>query len=82
MNGGDGMQAQVDTRDNATVYSGSQFGFYQRLDRTKGQNQQRVTVRPVHELGEKPLRSIGKHHTSLQTQQDIFYYGSNRFAGV
>jgi photosystem II stability/assembly factor-like uncharacterized protein len=81
MNGGDGMQAQVDTRDNATVYSGSQFGFYQRLDRTKGQNQQRVTVRPNHELGEKPLRFnwqtpilLSKHN------QDIFYYGSNRFS--
>ena len=75
------MQAQVDTRDNATVYSGSQFGFYQRMDRTKGQNQQRVTVRPNHELGEKPLRFnwqtpilLSKHN------QDIFYYGSNRFA--
>ncbi len=28
--GGDGMQVQVDRRDNATVYSGSQFGFYGR----------------------------------------------------
>jgi hypothetical protein len=80
LNGGDGMQAQVDTRDNVTVYSGSQFGFYQRMDRTKGMNQQRVTVRPNHELGEKPLRFnwqtpilLSKHN------QDIFYYGSNRF---
>jgi Sortilin, neurotensin receptor 3, len=79
LNGGDGMQAQVDTRDNATVYSGSQFGFYQRMDRTKGMNQQRVTVRPAHELGEKPLRFnwqtpilLSKHN------QDVFYYGSNR----
>ncbi len=30
VNGGDGMQVQVDTRDNNTVYSGSQFGFYSR----------------------------------------------------
>jgi photosystem II stability/assembly factor-like uncharacterized protein len=79
LNGGDGMQAQVDTRDNATVYSGSQFGFYQRMDRTKGANQQRVIVRPAHELGEKPLRFnwqtpilLSKHN------QDVFYYGSNR----
>jgi photosystem II stability/assembly factor-like uncharacterized protein len=79
LNGGDGMQAQVDTRDNATVYSGSQFGFYQRMDRSKGNNQQRVMVRPAHELGEKPLRFnwqtpilLSKHN------QDVFYYGSNR----
>jgi photosystem II stability/assembly factor-like uncharacterized protein len=35
--GGDGMQVQVDTRDNATTYAGSQFGFYSRLNRkTRG----------------------------------------------
>jgi photosystem II stability/assembly factor-like uncharacterized protein len=81
MNGGDGMQAQVDTRDNATVYSGSQFGFYQRLDRTKGRNQQRVTIRPAHELGEKPLRFNWQTPILLSIHnQDIFYYGTNRFA--
>ncbi|MBX9784891.1 MAG: hypothetical protein K2X48_16495 [Chitinophagaceae bacterium] len=81
LNGGDGMQAQVDTRDNATVYSGSQFGFYQRMDRTKGITGQRINVRPAHELGEKPLRFnwqtpilLSKHN------QDIFYYGSNRLS--
>ncbi len=80
LNGGDGMQAQVDIRDNTTVYSGSQFGFYQRVDRTKGRNAPRVTVMPSHELGEKPLRFnwqtpilLSKHN------QDILYYGSNRF---
>lgn len=31
--GGDGMQVQVDTRDNNTVYSGYQFGFYLRSKR-------------------------------------------------
>jgi hypothetical protein len=25
---GDGMQVEIDWRDNETVYSGSQFGFY------------------------------------------------------
>lgn len=81
MNGGDGMQAQVDTRDNATVYSGSQFGAYQRLDRTKGRNQQRVNIRPAHELGEKPLRFNWQTPILLsQHNQDVFYYGSNRLA--
>lgn len=75
--GGDGMQAQVDTRDNTTVYAGSQFGFYSRLNRkTRGE---RKSVRPFHELGERPLRFnwqtpilLSKHN------QDIFYIGSNR----
>jgi photosystem II stability/assembly factor-like uncharacterized protein len=81
LNGGDGMQAQVDTRDNATVYSGSQFGAYQRMDRTKGRNQQRINIRPSHELGEKPLRFNWQTPILLsQHNQDIFYYGSNRLA--
>ena len=28
--GGDGMQVQIDSRDNNIVYSGSQFGYYYR----------------------------------------------------
>jgi photosystem II stability/assembly factor-like uncharacterized protein len=75
--GGDGMQVQVDTRDNATTYAGSQFGFYSRLNRRTRSD--RKNVRPAHELGEKPLRFnwqtpilLSKHN------QDIFYIGSNR----
>jgi len=75
--GGDGMQVQVDTRDNATTYAGSQFGVYSRLNRrTRGD---RKSVRPTHELGEKPLRFnwqtpilLSKHN------QDIFYIGTDR----
>lgn len=75
--GGDGMQVQVDTRDNTTTYAGSQFGVYSRLNRrTRGD---RRSVRPQHELGEKPLRfnwqtpiMLSKHN------QDIFYIGANR----
>jgi photosystem II stability/assembly factor-like uncharacterized protein len=75
--GGDGMQVQVDTRDNTTTYAGSQFGFYSRLNRkTRGD---RKSVRPQHELGETPLRfnwqtpiMLSKHN------QDIFYIGANR----
>jgi len=36
INGGDGMQVQVDWRDNATVYSGYQFGFYTRSNLKSG----------------------------------------------
>ncbi len=77
INGGDGMQAQVDTRDNATVYSGSQFGFYGRYNKDRRGSQK--FLRPQHELGEKPLRFnwqtpilLSKHN------QDVFYLGSNR----
>lgn len=31
LNGGDGMQVQIDPRDHNTVYSGSQFGAYMRI---------------------------------------------------
>jgi photosystem II stability/assembly factor-like uncharacterized protein len=81
INGGDGMQAQVDTRDNATVYSGSQFGVYGRYNKeVKERRGFQKSIRPIHELGEKPLRfnwqtpiALSKHN------QDVLYYGSNRF---
>lgn len=78
INGGDGMQAQVDTRDNATVYSGSQFGVYSRYNKEKRGSQK--FLRPFHELGEAPLRFnwqtpilLSKHN------QDVLYYGASRF---
>jgi photosystem II stability/assembly factor-like uncharacterized protein len=78
INGGDGMQAQVDTRDNATVYSGFQFGVYARYNKERRGAQK--AIRPIHELGEKPMRfnwqtpiQLSKHN------QDVLYYGSNRF---
>ena len=40
--GGDGMYVQVDPRDNATVYYGSQFGYYTRRD----PDGRRASVRP------------------------------------
>lgn len=77
INGGDGMQAQVDTRDNNTVYSGSQFGVYGRYSKERRGSQK--FLRPQHELGEKPLRFnwqtpilLSKHN------QDVLFYGSNR----
>ncbi|MEO7922999.1 MAG: hypothetical protein ABIR30_04925 [Chitinophagaceae bacterium] len=77
VSGGDGMQVQVDTRDNATVYSGWQFGVYGRYNKERRAVQK--FLRPQHELGEKPLRFnwqtpilLSKHN------QDVFYYGSNR----
>lgn len=75
LGGGDGMQVQVDTRQNNTVYLGYQFGNYMRRGGGK-----RISIKPVHDIGEKAFRFnwqtpilLSKHN------QDIFYYGSNKF---
>ncbi|MFM7645493.1 MAG: VPS10 domain-containing protein [Sphingomonadales bacterium] len=77
VNGGDGMQAQVDRRDNNTVYSGSQFGVYARYQKDKPGISK--SVRPQHQLGERPLRFNWQTPILLSRHnQDIFYYGANR----
>ena len=76
--GGDGMQVQVDTRDNTTVYAGSQFGAYSRLNKMNPrEGSKRIT--PLHALGEKPYRFnwqtpvlISRHN------QDVIYFGGNK----
>ena len=76
INGGDGMQAQVDPRDNATIYSGSQFGVYARYHKEK---KGATYIRPQHDLGEKPLRFNWQTPILLSKHQpDVLYYGSNR----
>ncbi|MEO6540049.1 MAG: hypothetical protein ABIN74_03615, partial [Ferruginibacter sp.] len=75
--GGDGMQVQVDTRDNKTAYTGSQFGFYGRRSTDGGR---RSFIYPRPDLGEDKFRFnwqtpiwLSKHN------QDVFYYGTNKF---
>jgi photosystem II stability/assembly factor-like uncharacterized protein len=75
--GGDGMQVEIDKRDNNTVYSGFQFGNYFRINKATGETKY-LTI--PHEVGEPNLRwnwqspiQISKHN------QDIIYYGSNKF---
>lgn len=75
LGGGDGMQVQIDTRYNNTVYLGYQFGNYMRRGGGKG-----ISIKPVHDIGKKAYRFnwqtpilLSKHN------QDIFYYGSNKF---
>lgn len=75
--GGDGMQVQVDTRDNATIYEGYQFGNYTRVNKNTGDEHD---IKPIHDIGQKPYRfnwqtpiCLSKHN------QDIFYMGSNCF---
>jgi photosystem II stability/assembly factor-like uncharacterized protein len=75
--GGDGMQVQVDTRDNKTVYAGSQFGSYYRIDKSTGDQ---VLIQPKHKLGERPLRFNWQTPIWLSRHnQDIIYMGSNKF---
>ena len=74
--GGDGMQVAVDTRDNATVYTGFQFGNYFRLN-TKTRDRKYIT--PKHELGDRPLRWNWQSPIQISTHnQDIIYFGSNK----
>ncbi len=74
--GGDGMQVAVDTRDNATVYTGFQFGNYFRINTKTGE---RKYITPKHELGEAPLRWNWQTPIHLSVHnQDILYMGANR----
>lgn len=73
--GGDGMQSAVDTRDNETVYAGSQFGNYYRTNKNK---RRPTRITPVHDLGEHPFRWNWQAPIWLSTHnQDILYMGSN-----
>lgn len=74
--GGDGMQVEVDTRDNKTIYAGFQFGNYFRIDKV---TRKRVKIKPQHELGERPPRfnwntpiQLSKHN------QDILYIAAQK----
>jgi photosystem II stability/assembly factor-like uncharacterized protein len=77
--GGDGMQVQVDTRDNETTYAGSQFGNYSRLNRARPRGSfKRIT--PGHSMGDKPYRFNWQSPILLSPHnQDIVYFGGNSF---
>ncbi len=69
--GGDGMYVAVDPRDNKTVYTGYQFGWYRRSD---GQE-----VRPRPSITDAPLRYNWATPVRLSTHNpDIVYFGANR----
>ena len=75
--GGDGMQTEIDYRDNETVYTGSQFGNYSRINTRTG-DRRRIT--PSHKLGERPYRWNWETPIYLSRHnQDILYMGSNKF---
>ncbi|NQY29318.1 MAG: glycosyl hydrolase [Flavobacteriaceae bacterium] len=74
--GGDGMQIQVDNRDNNIVFTGYQFGNYYRIDKT---TQKRKYIQPKHNLGEKPHRFNWQTPILLSPHnQDVLYLGGNK----
>jgi photosystem II stability/assembly factor-like uncharacterized protein len=76
--GGDGMMVQVDTRNNATYYAGSQFGMYSRSG--KDRTAQSLPIHPMHKVGEVPLRYNWETPILLSRHnQDILYMSSNKF---
>jgi photosystem II stability/assembly factor-like uncharacterized protein len=77
MGGGDGMQVQIDTRDNKTLYSGSQFGFYSRKSTEAGRG---FPIHPMQDLGAEAFRYNWQTPILLSKHNpDIFYYASNHF---
>ena len=74
--GGDGMQVQIDARDNETIYTGSQFGYYFRLNLKTGK---RKSIHPKHQLGDAPYRYNWQTPILLSSHnQDILYMGANK----
>lgn len=74
--GGDGMQVQIDARDNETIYTGSQFGYYFRLNLKTGK---RKSIHPKHQLGDTPYRYNWQTPILLSSHnQDILYMGANK----
>jgi len=74
--GGDGMQVQIDNRDNNIIFTGYQFGNYYRINRT---TQERKYIQPKHNLGEKPYRFNWQTPILLSTHnQDALYLGGNK----
>jgi photosystem II stability/assembly factor-like uncharacterized protein len=72
--GGDGMQIQIDSRDN-TVYTGSQFGHYYRID-PEGKYHY---FHPMHDLKSAKLRWNWQTPILLSSHnQDILYMASNK----
>jgi photosystem II stability/assembly factor-like uncharacterized protein len=76
MGGGDGMQIQIDPRDHNTVYTGSQFGAYMRINK---QNQGPKFLRPVpqNSKDEKPRFNWQTPILLSKHNPDILYMAGN-----
>ncbi len=74
---GDGMQVQVDTRDNKTVYLGSQFGEYERKSTDANEGKR---IHPMPDIEAEKLRYNWQTPILLSSfNQDILYMGNNIF---
>jgi photosystem II stability/assembly factor-like uncharacterized protein len=74
--GGDGMQVQIDSRNQNIVYAGSQFGFYYRVNL---ETKKRIRINPKHKLGDSPYRYNWQTPILLSPHnQDILYMGANK----
>ncbi len=74
--GGDGMQVEIDFRDNNTIFTCYQFGNCYKVDKTTLESDY---ITPSHELGQKPFRFNWQTPLHLSKhQQNILYMGSNR----
>ena len=74
--GGDGMQVEIDFRDNNTVFTCYQFGNCYKVNKTTLESDY---ITPSHELGQKPFRFNWQTPLHLSKhQQNILYMGSNR----
>jgi len=74
--GGDGMQVEIDSRDNNIVFTGYQFGNYYRINRA---SHKRKYIQPKHSLGEKPYRFNWQTPILLSPHnQDVLYLGGNK----
>ena len=75
---GDGMQVQVDTRDNKTVYFGSQFGEYER--KTIDEHNKTKRIHPMPDIEAEKLRYNWQTPILLSNfNPDILYMGTDIF---
>lgn len=73
---GDGMQIMVDQNNPDIIYTGYQFGNYQRINIATGESKD---IRVRHKLGERPLRWNWQTPILLSSfNNDIFYICSNK----
>ena len=66
------MQIEVDSRDNEVVYTGYQFGWYMRTDRTTGERASLPHAQPGAHCG-----GTGKRPSCSAHPEDVFYMASN-----
>ncbi len=77
LGGGDGMQVQVDNRNNKTVYFGSQFGEYERKNID---GKERKRIHPMPDIEAEKLRYNWQTPILLSGfNQDILYLANNVF---